>query len=108
MYEHGMRIHVLQVIRPIMFETHNHTKGPPLAETRAIAQDTVHFLRQCEEVHALACRAMVHVQELMAHKYKKRRRMSSNFWRKGFWFALTCLCSLYMLLKTLLIFHNSK
>ena len=28
--------------------------------------------------------------------------------RKGFWFALTCVCSLYMFLKTLLIFHNSK
>ena len=28
--------------------------------------------------------------------------------RKGFWFALTCVCCLYMLLKTLLIFHNSK
>ena len=28
--------------------------------------------------------------------------------RQGFWFALTCVCSLYMLLKTLLIFHNSK
>ena len=28
--------------------------------------------------------------------------------RKGFCCALTCVCSLYMLLKTLLIFHKSK
>ena len=28
--------------------------------------------------------------------------------RKGFWFAFTCVCSLYILLKTLLMFHNSK
>ena len=29
-------------------------------------------------------------------------------YRKGFWFALTCVCSLYVFLKALLIFHNSK
>ena len=28
--------------------------------------------------------------------------------RKGLWLALTCVCSLYMFLKTLRIFHNSK
>ena len=27
---------------------------------------------------------------------------------KGFWFALTCVCSLYMLLKTLMRFHKSN
>ena len=35
-------------------------------------------------------------------------KLFKKWFRKGFWFALTCVCSLYMLLKTLLIFHNSK
>ena len=47
----------------IVFETHNRTKGPPRAELRAIAQDAVHSFQKCEEVHALARRAMIHVQD---------------------------------------------
>ena len=44
-------------------------------------------------------------------KTKKRTSGRIRKWKstgKGFWFAFTCVCSLYMFLKTLLIFHNSK
>ena len=58
---------------------HNCTKGPPLAEPRAVSQDVVHYFQQREELHALAGRAMIHVQETVAHKYNKPRRMSPNF-----------------------------
>ena len=64
----------------IVFGTRNRTKGPPLAVSKAVAQDAAHYFQQREELIA----------------------------RKGFWFALTCVCSSHMLLKTLLIFHNSK
>ena len=35
-------------------------------------------------------------------------KVSPSPQRNGIWFALTCVCSLYMFLKPLLIFHNSK
>ena len=63
----------------MVFGTHNHTKGPPLAELKAVAQDAVHYFERREQLHPLARRAMTHVQETMAHKYNKRRRMSPNF-----------------------------
>ena len=68
----------------ILFETHNRTKGPPLAEPRAVAPDAVHYFRQLEELHALADRAMIQVQETMAHKYNKRRKMSPSSSRGDF------------------------
>ena len=63
----------------IVFGTHNRTKLPPLAEPKAVAQDAVHYFQRREVLHALARRAMIQVQETMAHKYNKRRRMSPNF-----------------------------
>ena len=63
----------------IVFGKHNRTNGPPLAEPKGVAQDAVHYFQQREELIALARRAMIHVQETMAHKYNKRRRMSPNF-----------------------------
>ena len=63
----------------IVFRKHNRTKGPPLAESKGVAQDNVHYFQRHEEQIALARRAMIHVQETMAHKYNTRRRMSPNF-----------------------------
>ena len=63
----------------IVFRKHNRTKGPPLAEPKGVAQDAAHYFQRREELIALARRAMIHVQETMAHKYNKRRRMSPNF-----------------------------
>ena len=63
----------------IVFGTHNRTKLPPLAEPKVVAQDAVHYFQRREELHALARRAMIQVQETMAHKYNKRRKMSPNF-----------------------------
>ena len=63
----------------IVFGTHNRTKGPPLAELKGVTQDAAHFFQQHEELIALAHRAMIHVQQTMAHKYNKRRSMSPNF-----------------------------
>ena len=58
---------------------HNRTKGPPLAEPKGVAQDAAHYFQRPEELIALARRAMIHVQETMAHKYNKTRMMSPNF-----------------------------
>ena len=63
----------------IVFRKHNRTKGPPLAEPKGVAQDAAHYFQRREELIALARRAMIQVQETMAHKYNKRRRMSPNF-----------------------------
>ena len=63
----------------IVFDKHNRTKGPPLAEPKGVAQDALHYFQRREELSALASRAMIHVQETMTHKYNKRRRMSPNF-----------------------------
>ena len=63
----------------IVFGKHNRTKGPPPAEPKGVAQDAAHYFQQREELIALARRAMIYVQETMAHKYTKRRRMSLNF-----------------------------
>ena len=62
-----------------VFGKHNRTKGPPLAEPKGVAQDAAHYFQRREELIALACRVMIQVQEAMAHKYNKRRRMSPNF-----------------------------
>ena len=62
-----------------MFGKHNRTKGPPLAEPKGVAQDAAHYFQRREELIALARRAMIHVQEAMAHKYNKRMRMSPDF-----------------------------
>ena len=58
---------------------HNRTKEPPLAEPKGVAQDAVHYFPRPEELIALARRAMIHVQEVMADKKNKRRTMSPNF-----------------------------
>ena len=63
----------------IVFGKHNRTKGPPLAEPRGVAQDAAHYFQRREELIALARRAMIEVQETMAHKYNKSRRMSPYF-----------------------------
>ena len=63
----------------IVFGKQNRTKGPPLAESKGVAQDAAHYFQRREELIALARRAMIQVQETMAHKYNKRRRMSPNF-----------------------------
>ena len=63
----------------IVFRKHNRTKGPPPAEPKGVAQDAAHYFQLREELIALARRAMIHVQETMAHKYNTRRRMSPNF-----------------------------
>ena len=63
----------------IIFGTHNRTQRPSLAEPRAVAKDTLHFFQRREQLHALACRGMIHVQQTVAHKYNNRRRMSPNF-----------------------------
>ena len=63
----------------IVFGKHNRTKGPPLAEPKGVAQDAAHYFQRREELIALARRAMIQVQETMAHKYNKSRRMSPNF-----------------------------
>ena len=61
------------------FGKHNGTKGPPLAELKGVAQDAAHYFQRREELIALAGKAMIQVQETMAHKYNKSRRMSPNF-----------------------------
>ena len=63
----------------IVFGKHNRTKKPPLAGPEGVAEDAAHYLQRREELIALARRAMIQVQETMAHKYNKRRRMSPNF-----------------------------
>ena len=63
----------------IVFGKHNCTKGPPLAMPKGVAKDAAHYFQRREEFIALARRAMIQVQVTMAHKYKKRRRMSPNF-----------------------------
>ena len=63
----------------IVFCKHNRAKGPPPAEPKGVAQDAVHYFQRREELTALARRAMIHVQETMALKDNKRRRMSPNF-----------------------------
>ena len=63
----------------IVFGKHNHTKGPPLAEPKGAAQDAAHYFKRREGLIALARRAMIHVQETMAHKYNMKRRMFPNF-----------------------------
>ena len=63
----------------IVFGRHNRTKGPPLAEPKGVAQDAARYFQRREELIALARRAMIQVQETMAHKYNKSRRMSPNF-----------------------------
>ena len=63
----------------IVFGKHNRTKGPPLAEPKGVAQDAAHYFQRREELIALARRAMIQVQETMARKYNKSRRMSPNF-----------------------------
>ena len=52
----------------IVFGKHNRTKGPPLAEPKGVALDAAHYFQRREELIALARRAMIHVQETMAHK----------------------------------------
>ena len=63
----------------IVFGKHNRTRGPPLAEPEGVAQDAAHYFQRRQELIALARRAMIQVQETMAHKYNKSRRMSPNF-----------------------------
>ena len=63
----------------IVFGKHNRIKGPPLAEPKGVARDAAHYFQRREELIALARRAMIQVQETMAHKYNKGRRMSPNF-----------------------------
>ena len=63
----------------IVFHKYNRTNGPPLAEPKGVAQDATHYFKRREELIALARRAMIQVQEPMAHKYNKTRRMSPNF-----------------------------
>ena len=63
----------------IVFGKHSRTKGPPLAEPKGVAQDAAHYFQRREELIVLAHRAMIQVQETMAHKYNKSRRMSPNF-----------------------------
>ena len=64
----------------IVFCKHNRTKAPPpLAEPQGDVQDAAHYFQRREELIALARRAMIQVQETIAHKYNKRRRMSPNF-----------------------------
>ena len=67
--------------KEIVFGTHNRTKQPPLAENKVVAQDAAHYFQRCEELIAVARRAMIHVQETMPHKYIRRRTMSPNFSR---------------------------
>ena len=62
----------------IVFGKHNRTKQPPLAEPKGVAQDAAHYFQRREELIALACTAMIHVQQTMAHKYDETRRMSRN------------------------------
>ena len=63
----------------IGFGKHNRTKGPPLAEPKGVAQEAAHYFLRREKLIALARRAMIQVQETMAHKYNKKRRMALNF-----------------------------
>ena len=57
----------------IVFGNHNRTKGPSLAELKGVAQDAAHYFQRRGELIALARRAVIHVQETMAHQYNKRR-----------------------------------
>ena len=63
----------------IVFAKHNCTKEPPLAKPKGAAQDAAHYFQRREDVIALAGRAMIHVQDAIAHNYNKRRRMTPNF-----------------------------
>ena len=63
----------------IVFGKHYRTKVPPLAEPSGVAQDAAHYFQRREELIALARRGVIHVQETMAHKYDKGRRMSDDF-----------------------------
>ena len=63
----------------IVFGNHNRIKGPPLAEPKGVVEDAAHYFQRRQDLIALARRAMFHVQETMAHKYNKRRRMSPIF-----------------------------
>ena len=65
----------------IVFGTHKRTKGLPLAEPKGLAQDSTPYFQRHEGLVALACRAMIHVQHTMAHKYKRRGRMSPIFFK---------------------------
>ena len=65
--------------KEIVFGKHNRTKGPPLAEPEGVALDAAHYFQRREELIAPARRAMIQVQETMADKYNKSRRMSPNF-----------------------------
>ena len=67
----------------IVFGTHNRTKGPPLAEPKGVAQNAANYFQRCEELIVLVRRALIHVQETMAHKEKKKRRMSPDFLKRG-------------------------
>ena len=63
----------------IVFGTHNRTKGLPLAQPKGIAQDAAHYFQRREELIALARKAVIHVQEALAHRYTKQRMMYPNF-----------------------------
>ena len=67
----------------ILFGKHNPTKGAPLAEPKGVAQDAAHYFQRREDLIALVRRAMIHVQETMAHKYNERGRMSPKFLKRG-------------------------
>ena len=63
----------------IVFGKQNRNKGLPLAEPKGVAEETAHYFQRRVGLIALARRAMIQVQETMAHKYNKRRGMSLNF-----------------------------
>ena len=63
----------------IVFGKHKRPKGPPLAEPKGVAQDAAHYFQRRGELIALARRAMLQVQETMAHKYNKSRMISPDF-----------------------------
>ena len=63
----------------IVFVTHSPTKGPPLAEPKVLSQNASHYFQRRGDLIALARRAKIQVQETMAYKYNKRRRLSAHF-----------------------------
>ena len=67
----------------IVFGKHNCSKGPPLAEPKGVAQDAAHYFQRREELIALARRAMIQVQETMAHKYNKTGGNVPQFLKRG-------------------------
>ena len=81
LYERGMRLQVLQVIHLTRLCLINTTvlRGLLLLSLRGLPKMPLTTSNGVRSLFLLHIRATIQVQETMAHKYNKRRRMSPNF-----------------------------